>query len=56
MKEVPPAKTTELEAVMRGLERESTHKLVLLYSGGADSVISVRNLRINDIFKSMEYY
>ncbi|GEM_PF-1317147 len=30
-------KTIELEAIMRGLERESTHKLVLLYSGGADS-------------------
>lgn len=31
------AKTTELTAVMRGLEREPTHKIVLLYSGGADS-------------------
>lgn len=30
-------KTTELEAVMRGLDREPTRKLVLLYSGGTDS-------------------
>lgn len=37
MKAELPAKTTELEAVMRGLEREPTHKIVLLYSGGADS-------------------
>lgn len=37
MSEILPAKTTEFEAMMRGLEREPTRKLVLLYSGGADS-------------------
>ncbi len=31
-------------------------KELLIYSGGADSVISVRKLGINDIMKSMEYY
>lgn len=30
-------KTTELSALMKGLEREPTGSLVLLYSGGADS-------------------
>lgn len=30
-------KTTELGAVMKGLERQSTKRVVLLYSGGADS-------------------
>jgi len=31
-------------------------KDVLIYSGGADSIVSVRKLRVNDILKSMEYY
>lgn len=39
MKELA-VKTTELTAVMRGLEREPTHKIVLLYSGGADSTVA----------------
>ena len=29
---------------------------LLIYSGGADSVVSVKKLGIKDIFKSMEYY
>ncbi len=31
-------------------------KEILLYSGGADSVIGVKKIKMNDIFKSMEYY
>lgn len=40
-----PLKTTELEAVMKGLERQSTKRVVLLYSGGADSTAAGLKLR-----------
>jgi len=39
-----------------GLILDKNKKDVLIYSGGADSVISVKKLSLKDIFDSMEWY
>lgn len=59
---ISPARNYERSGVMNnvvfptGVVLDTDKKDLVIYSGGADSVISVRKLRINDIFKSMEYY
>ncbi len=59
---IPPTKSYEKEGFMKnvvfptGAVIDLNGKDLLIYSGGADSVVSVKKIPIRDILESMEFY